>query len=34
MTSQKGSKQMQNTYCPISHEKKQSENEIWSVNGI
>ena len=26
-------KQLQDTYCPVSHEEK-TNNEIWSVNRI
>ena len=25
---------MQYTYCPISHEVKEPDNETWPINGI
>ena len=32
MASQTRKQKLQYTYCPISQEKRQSDNEIWSVN--
>ena len=34
MTSQHGKKLLQYTYCPISHEVSQPDNEAWWIKRI